>query len=163
MPTISYETIIWTIRYSLFATIMLTVLVIVSWVLIMNINVQDVESKVFINRVIYSENINYVDENGRLHPGVIDMNKFYQGNLEKEFIYPDERALAAKITLYEAGETSGKTIYYNKEWYNNWEPLRGLGGKGGISFVQRNVSVMIKYGEELKSGILGFKVIIPNT
>ena len=82
MPTISYETIIWTIRYFIFATIMLAVLVIVAGVLIMSINVQDVESEVFINRVIYSENLNYVDENGRIHAGMIDMNKFYVKKFE---------------------------------------------------------------------------------
>lgn len=163
MPTISYETIIWTIRYSIFAAIMLTILVIVSSALIMNINVQEVESKVFINRVIYSKHINYVDENNRLYPGMVDMNKFYQGQLEIEFDYTIEKALAAKITLYEAGEEDGKRIYYNKKWYENWEPLVGIGGKGGVSFVQRNVSVLIKEGGDLKNGILEFKVIIPNT
>lgn len=161
MATISYETVIWTIRYFIFASVMLTILVIVSSALIMNTNVQNIESNVFINRVIYSENINYVDENNRLHPSVIDMNKFYQGQLEKEFVYPTEKALAAKITLY-TEQNDGETIYYNKQWYNNWEPLILIGGKGGVSLLQRNLSVLVK-DNGLKHGFLEFKIIIPNT
>lgn len=161
MATISYETIIWTIRYFIFASVMLTILVIVSSALIMDINVQGIESEVFIYRVLNSEKINYVDENDRLHPGTVDMDKFYEGNLEQEFVYPDERALAAKITLYSEGE-EGISIHYNKEQYINWEPLRWISGKGGVSFVQRNLSVLVM-ANGLKNGFLEFEVIIPNT
>lgn len=163
MPTISYETIIWTVRYFILAGVMLTILAIVSSILILNINVQDIESEVFINRVVYSENINYVDENNCLHSGMIDMNKFYSINLKKEFVYPVERVMAAKITLYKPDKDNGEDIYYNKDQYLEWEPLVGIPGKGGVSFLQRNVSVLIKEKDELKNGFLEFNVIIPNT
>ncbi len=162
MSTISYETVIWTIRYFIFAAVMLSVLVIVSSALIMSVNVQEVESRVFINRVIYSENMNYVDGNNRIHAGVIDINKFDSQHLEKEFANPDELNLASEITIYEAGKDSSQRIYFNRKWYERWEPLVGIAGKGGVSFVQRNVSVAIKQGEDLKKGVLQFRVITQN-
>lgn len=163
MASISYETIIWTVRYFIFSAVMLTVLFIVSASLISSTNVQDVESHVFINRVIYSENINHVDETGRIHAGVIDINKLGPGNLKKEFVYDEKNALAAKLTLYQNNERRGGIVYYNMDWYIIWEPRVGTPGKGGVSFVQRNVSVLIKDDKGLNNGVLEFKVIIPNT
>ena len=163
MSTISFETVIWLVRYVIFASIMIVVWFIVAAALILSINVQDVESQAFISRALYSENLNYVDETGRVHPGVIDMNKFYQGNFGKEFIYSEERALAAKIVLYELGRGGGVTIFYNKKWYDNWKPLVGIEGKGGVSFVKKNASVMIKDESSFKNGALEFNIIIPNT
>lgn len=82
-----------------------------------DLETKGLEYDLLMNRLLYSPNsISYTDTTiGRTYPGIIDMNKFNEETLNKTF--GDSKRFGMKVNL-------GKdTIYYNKESYDEFQPL----------------------------------------
>ena len=129
-----------------------------------NLNVQDVQAEVFVNRVLYSPNgILYYDNSiQRAVPGIIDPLKLKSEVLDLLIDYKTNNFIAANITLFDAGGNVVSSSAYNKESYLNWNPiaLSRLKGPGGVKRTTK--TVLVNYMDaKLHQGYLKFEVLIP--
>jgi len=81
-------------------------------------------------RLLSSPNsLSYVDPvTGRAYPGIIDAAKLRDPDLEQalaETVWYDEPAIGAKLII------GTRTVYYNKAYYDRYQPLVGRSGPGG--------------------------------
>jgi hypothetical protein len=139
--------------------------------IITQIDVGQVDSNIFINRILLSQGvISYYDEGlDRTYPGIISLEGFQEvsasnpNKLDQEIISygGDNPILAAKMTLKKEGYAD-IAAYYNKENFDRWEP-KALpdvkGGPGSVKAFQRQRYVLIKDGDDLSPGILDFFII----
>ena len=88
------------------------------------IDVNDLKADILENRLFYSGAITSFDyETGRVHPEIIDFNKFNQPeSLEDAFNYSNNK-VAAMLELRNLETGNATTLYLNKKWYDRWEPL----------------------------------------
>lgn len=130
-----------------------------------NLNVQKVQSEVFINRIIYSPNgISYYDkELETAIPGTIDPSLITDANLDNLMDYKDGSFIAGKITLFDVQSKQIASAIYNEKTYSRWKPLVGQVGIGGISEFKRSVLVTFVDKDKLKEGILKFEVLMPGS
>ncbi len=135
-----------------------------------DINTFDLESEIFINRILYSNNglWLYDKDTGRIYPGIIDIKNFdindIEKNLEKTMFFGKENnRLAAEIIL--KLKEKSYSIYYNKEKYDMWVSLykagyiKGIGARKGKN---KKMPVLVKKGEEMIPAILDITILIPN-
>lgn len=162
-------------RFIFLIAILFTVVLLVKIFIITTVDISNVESNIFINRLLYSKNgLSYYEESlKRMYPGVIDLNKFRElannnpNSLDNIAINygSNNPMIAARITLTSPlnQNQNSLTVFYNKERFDRWEP-RTLstvkGGAGSVRSFKEQRYVIVKDGEESTSGILEFYVII---
>ena len=147
-----------------FIRMIITIIIVMTFVILINRGARiefetfDAKAALLAQRLLYERGgLSYVDENtNRLYPGIIDGKKFSPeeiNNTKKELldtIYygEDQRQMAARIILRDK-ETSlvdpkvpswiiknERELFYNKDQFENWEPLRhGYWLAGGPSRV----------------------------
>ncbi len=129
-----------------------------------NLNVQDVQAEVFIDRVLYSPNgiIYYDNSVQRAVPGIIDPLKLNSDSLNSLADYKNSNFIAANITLYDDKNNVVSSAAYNKESYLNWNPiaLSRLQGAGGVKRTTK--TILVNYIDtKLHQGYLRFEVLMP--
>jgi len=131
------------------------------------LNVQRMEAEVLKDRILYSKNcISYYDpEIDRSYPGIIDAAKFKEEVLENCLYFKEEQNnIAARIFLTDANNFEYKSIYYSKNWFENWQPLIAIPGPGGTKAFAYTLNVVVRDEEgRLKDYYLNFEILVPNS
>lgn len=128
-----------------------------------NLNVQETQSEVFMNRIIYSQNgISFSDELG-VNPGIIDPAKITNANLDAMMDYDEETFIAGKVQLVDIDGKEVASGVYNEKTYNRWKPIASVGvsGAGGVSIFTKNMYVNYLVEGSLKPGFLKMEVLLP--
>jgi hypothetical protein len=155
----------------LFLVIMLIVCVILIRLFLNNrFDIADVQAEIFVNGFIYGTGgVTYTDPlTGRIFPEIIDVSQFNSSELDASLFYPDNRMIAAKIIVTRdlSFVDAVAIAYYNKQWYDNWEPLlplKSLPGIGGVTDYTKTLPIMLKEGESLKAAYVTFHVVQPKS
>jgi len=167
----SFNILITIVRLIFVMIAMAIVVFMIMHYVVVSIDVFDLESNLFAQRMIYSQNsISYKDsETGRLYPGTIDLNNFNQGTLNgllNRYIYYGEGSnyAAAKLDLSYLNDTLIRSAYYDEEWFNNWVERARVGwtGIGQVKSKVNEVYVLIKDGDKMIPGKLKIEVLMPN-
>ncbi len=154
----------------LFLVIMLTVvIVLVELYMNQKFNTEDLRAEIILNGFIYATGgINYYDAvTGRTYPEIIDLVQMNATELEDSFFFKDNNVIAAKIYVSHLPNDATsplKELYYNKEWYDSWEPIVRLkiGGIGGVAEYKRTLpTIYRKEGGTFKSGYVTYQVVQP--
>ena len=154
-----------TIPRLLFLVIVLfSVVFLIRQFVVSNLNVQDVQAEVFIDRVLYSPNgILYFDSGPqRAVPGLIDQSRLKTEVLDSLMDYKNNNFIAANITLFDTKNNIVSSAAYNKESYLNWNPiaLSRLQGSGGVKRTTK--TILVNYMDSgLHQGYLRFEVLMP--
>ncbi len=168
--------IFWIPKIIAISIVFLMVVFFINRYIMVKLDVQDIEASLVVDRMIYSKNcFSYsedIAESKRLFPGIIDPEQFSSEKIDSCIFYGlnDEGEsknvyTSAKLTLtyYDDEKEYTKTIYHNKEWYENWFPLVGIRGPGGTLSHKESNYVLVKKDNELLQGRLDFDVILPNS
>jgi hypothetical protein len=131
------------------------------------LNVQRMEAEVLKDRILYSKNcISYYDsEIDRSYPGIIDLAKFKEESLENCLYFKEKQNnVAARISLTDAKDYEYKSVYYNKDWFENWQPLVAIPGPGGTKAFAYTLNVVVRdENENFKEYYLNFEILVPNS
>jgi hypothetical protein len=134
------------------------------------VEVQFLQSEALLNRILYSDAIMYSDtDTSRVYPGIIDMAKFNDANLDSSISYGDyKRHAAAKLKLLSKipdaqGSLWKADAYLNKQHYDNMKPLLGKGGKGAAQMYITHIPVTYLENGKYDYGTLVVEIIIPNS
>jgi hypothetical protein len=110
----------------------------------------------------------YVDPfTGRYFPQMIDLDKFNNEQFMNALSHPSNNIVAAALTLNDSAGMPIKTIFYNEQWYERWEPVasftmvQGIKGIGAIDVYSKTFPVIIKDGEGLKAGTIDIRLLMP--
>lgn len=126
---------------------------------------RDAEARIIAERFIYSPGcIAYYDADiGKAYTGAVDASRLNSAVLDLCMSIDSNQMAAAKISLTDARGIAIGEAFYNRMWYERWEPLAGKKGSGGAGQVveQRYVLVYDK-GKFVTSGMLVVKVLVPN-
>jgi hypothetical protein len=130
-------------------------------------SINDIQAEVLINGLLYSPGgVTYTDPiSGRMYSGQVKIEQITNERLDEEFFYPENRLMAAKITIKRQNGEQIKEVYFNQEQYENWEPLirrMNIPGLGGVTEYKRELPIIIRQNDE--TPILGkaaFQVIQP--
>lgn len=170
--SISFQTLIWIVRIIFIIIMCFSVVFMIGAFISTNIDVFEAEADIFFQRLIHSKNgLSYYDgEVGRLYPLVIDIEKLksdsFKEELEKAVYYGDEnKQVGARIHVQDLEKKINYTLFYNKEFYNSKKVLvdaKLTEGPGGARAITREVSVLIKEGQNSRKGKLLVEVVIQN-
>jgi hypothetical protein len=171
----------------LFLVIMLIVCVILIRMFLNDkFNINDVQAEILIDGLIYGTGgVSYYDPvTGRLYPEIIDISQLDGAKLDQGLFYPENHMMTARILVekpiteytdmslmdrYFRGEDPKfltlKDVYYNKVWYDNWEPLlvfKNLGGIGGVIDKNMRLPVLVREPDgTLMTAYVNFQVVQP--
>src|SRR3989338_39383 len=167
------ELLIWITRIIMTTVVIFTIVFLLQGYIRYDIDVFETETSIFANRVLFVKALNYVDGQGRLHSGVVDVAK-YKGadiskELEKEIFYGgDNRYIAAKISLENLDDVEEKynEVYYNQRLYNRDVEIYKAGlasGACGVRGIVKSFYVLIKDGEKTQKGAMRIEILFPNS
>lgn len=169
---LSFQGVIWIPRIIFIIVSIFAVVILVNTFISKKIDIADIEADLLYQRLIYSNyGLSYYDEEiNRFYPGVIDINKFATGSIEKElensiFYGEDNNYIGAKILLKDIKEENEYVIFYNKDFFNDKLEIynANLKGVGAVTGVERNIPILINEGGEFRNGFLNLLVLIQNT
>lgn len=138
------------------------------------IDVTEIESKLLVDRIALSSQINYVDsDTGRTYVGIIDIGKFTSDDFAKSLLNSMyygkiNTEASAKIVLRDLDASQGYGVvykkFYNKELYDEKKVIveAKLIGAGAAKSLDTSFYVLIKDKDELRRGILNVEAILPN-
>jgi hypothetical protein len=160
-----------------FLIIMMTVFfLLINYYINNKIETQNLQAKVLLNRILYSDTINYADQyTFRIYPGIIDMQRLDDKNLDKMISYGGfDRHASARIRILNKDPDPDKQLvkeaYLNKETYDNMKNLLAMKGKGAakkftttlpITYVHSSNTPYL-YNNPLY-GTMIIEIIIPNS
>lgn len=144
------------------AIVTLLIIFFAYFVTLTDINTEDTEINLFINRIIYSVNsLAYYDEDiDRSYLGRIDITKLNSTNLESTIDYSSDKQIAAKLTL------RGKDpVYYNENLYKRLEPIAQSNLKRATNVEYKSREFWVSYVEnnQLKSSPIKIEVVLGTT
>jgi hypothetical protein len=156
-------------RIIFLAVMLIACVVLIRLFLNSKFDTKDITAEVLINGMVYgSGGVSYYDPlTGRNHPMIVDISQFDEKELNSSFYYPDNNLIAAKMTLSTESDplkNGLKTVYYNREWYDNWYPLLRLsiGGIGGVRKYEKTLPIIYRDSSgELHSGYMHYQVVQP--
>ncbi len=159
---------LWLLRLIVLIIIIVVIQIVINIFILQNIDTRSAEAKVLTNRILFSgTGIIYTDsEISRAYPGIIDLDKFYDTNLESVLHLPENKVyFAAKITITDLDGKKLSEIYCYKDWYDNWKPLAdlNLAGKGGVdNFIEkRYVLIHDSADNKIKSAVAEISILLP--
>lgn len=136
------------------------------------IDAQRLQEETLLNRILYSGAIMYSDPvTSRVYPGIVDIGKMDNANIDKEINYGEfGRHAAAKIKLERkiTGNTAQSTLikdaYLNKNQFDNWQPILNVPGKGSATMYITEMPVSyIDSSNKYDYATLSIEIIIPNS
>ena len=166
----AFDTIVNLFRLLFVIVVFYSVLFLARAFIVQNVNIFEVESKLLAHRLTFSSGINYIDTDiGRIHIGVIDLQKFNSNDIEKNLlnsIYYGRinSEASAKLTLKDLDDNLEYEAFYNKELYNEKKVIveSKIIGEGAAQRLDTNFYVLIKDNDKLKNGVLNVDTILPN-
>ncbi|MCP3683003.1 MAG: hypothetical protein GY861_09960 [bacterium] len=150
------QVVIWVVRMIFVIAVMGTAVIFIYAMVYKNVDIQEAESHVFANRMLYSKNGISGVENGRVQVGDVKTTLLITG-VEDTIVFSKESYLAARIS-YNVSEDEEKHFYFHEDWYENYFHFVDMKGRGATtkSVVKRIVSLD---GETRE---LRFEVLMPN-
>lgn len=138
--------LIMTPRFIFLAATIIIILVLISVFVVTNIKISGVELDIFNQRLLTSPNgLSYYDPlSNRVYPGIIDINNFNSEELLNDRIIYKDPQIASKIILIDKSSNKQSTAYYNKNQFENWNPLTVAQGPGGADNSMLNMYVIIR-------------------
>jgi hypothetical protein len=128
------------------------------------IDTKELKVEILTNKILYSDIIMYEDENDQVYPGIIDMKKFTDDNINSRINYQVKRHSTAMLEILDNEENKVvKTIYLNKAQYTNLEVLLKQEGKGGSSSYYKTFPVTYYDSGIYKYATLQMTIIVPNS
>lgn len=133
-----------------------------------NLDTFDIESEIFAMGVMNSPGsiISYDTTTQRAYTWKIDLDDFEPGRLAEAFYFDENKYIAAKFEAMDLEEKQlASPIYYNREYYDIWEPLgySFLSGRGGADVKESYYPVTFIRGAEDIQGILKMTILIPRS
>ncbi|MBN2421881.1 hypothetical protein JXB41_01525 [Candidatus Woesearchaeota archaeon] len=115
---------------------------------------------IFEKRFLYSPNaLAYQDpETKRVYPGIIDMTKFDEDNINKSFVF-EKSYIAAKFELTDLETGHVKEIYVNEKWYNRWSSYTSF--EQYDQYILKRF-VLIKTKDGFTKGFLKMDLVVNN-
>ena len=142
-----FESIMWVWRSLFLLIVLFSVMLIVNKFVVTEMNVQDAESAVFMNWILYSGGLFTAN-------GIVDGNVLDKGEIPgAEF---RTNLIAAKLSI------SGKDVFYNKDAYDKWKPMADAkltGGAGGVKRVTDKRVVLL----DNKPTLMETDILTPNS
>lgn len=170
--SISFQSLIWVFRIIFIIIMCFSVIFMIGAFISTHIDVFEAEADIFFQRLIHSKNgISYYNEEiDRLYPLVIDLDKLksdsFKEEIEKSIYYGDKnKQVGARIHVQDLEKKINLTLFYNKEFYNSKKVLvdaKLTEGPGGARAIVREISVLVKEGQDLRKGMLLVEVVIQN-
>jgi len=167
-----FNTLMWFFKIFFLVVVLFTLIFLVRSFIITELDIFNAEADIFIQRLLLTRNgFSYYDEDlDRVYPGIVDLEKFSSVDIDKllnNSIYygPENKRIAAGITLRDENDNTIKSIYYNPEYYLWWKEMleaRWIKGPGGVSAKTKKIPVWI-LGDGFNNGFLEIEVIIPNS
>jgi len=140
------------------------------------IETQSLQAEVLLNRILYSDAINYADQyTFRTYPGIIDMQKVETANINNMISYNDyTKHAAARIRILNKDPDPNKQLikeaYLNKDSYDNMKNLLAMKGKGAAKKYMTTVPITYVHGSNIPYlynnplyGTMIVEIIIPNS
>ncbi|MBN1386364.1 hypothetical protein JW968_05325 [Candidatus Woesearchaeota archaeon] len=150
--------------FTIFAVI--SVMVIIGFFVIKNINTQAAESDILVNRMLYSKTgISLYDGSiDRVYPGIVVKNSLDDYKINRSLNPGRNQLIAAKVTLYDDIGAELKSAYFNRLWYDRWSPMADLRvpGKGGITEHREKRYILYMDESGMHDGRIVFSVLTPN-
>ena len=167
----SFDIIVNLFRLLFVIVVFISVITLTRAFIVQKIDIFEIESKLLTNRLIFSKEINYVDNDlNREYVGIIDLQKFTSGDIQEKLlnsIYYGKinSEASAKLVLKDLDSNKEYEVYYNKDLYNEKKVLveAKLIGSGAAKRLDTNFYVIIKDGSKLKKGVLKVDAILPNS
>jgi hypothetical protein len=146
--------------------VLIVCVILISMFLNSMFNINDVQAEILVNGLLYGTGgISYYDPiTGRIYPTTVDLAQLDGAELDAGMYYPGNRMVAARITLNPVALDIGlKTVYFNQQAYDDWEPLisRNLPGIGGLSEYKRYLPILLRNDSDMKLGRVEFQVYQP--
>ena len=157
---------VWELVLLLFLlTVVLVFFFIIKWFANISLDTKKAEAETLINRFFYSPSCFSYDNGVRSYPGIVDIKRFNEKVLEDTIRIDKNREVAARISILDlGGKRIAGPLYYNKKWYERWEPVASFKGEGAATRHIESRYILIKDGDRpLTPAILWFKVLIPNS
>jgi hypothetical protein len=153
-------------RMILMIIIALSIVILVNKFLVLSVDVKGLETNLLLNRLIYSPDcLSYQDDTLTHKPGIIDLQKFNEANLNRCLYFGERNDFAAaNLSLVFFDLAPRNSTYYNSVGYQLLNPRQGLTGEGGSTKLSdwRYVLVQAKAGQEPKKAMLFIDVVVPN-
>ncbi|MBU0665827.1 MAG: hypothetical protein ABIC91_01420 [Nanoarchaeota archaeon] len=123
---------------------------------VQNLQTDLLETEVFFERMLYSPStLSYQDPiTQRYYPGIIDLDKLTDENLNKTLNYTNKKTFSAKIDL----EKEKITVYYHKRWYKRLAAASFL-QNGGVHTVKRTIPITYEENGVFSKGVLKIHLI----
>ena len=124
------------------------------------IEIQDIKNTVFITRALYSPtSFSYADiDTGRVFPGIIDMARFNDNQLNNSFYYSGNN-MAARFEIKYIDSNKTKKAYLNKKYYDRWAPLTTF---KKYSQTTKFRYILVQEEDELNKAVLRIDVVSLN-
>jgi hypothetical protein len=158
------------LRFTFLLIMLIVSMILLSIFLNNKFDVTDTQAEILISGFIYGTGgISYYDPvTGRIYPQIIELDQLDSAELEAGLYFPDNNMMTARITVKDKDRQSTlKTMYYNKEWYDNWKPLiplKHLKGIGGVTDFRRTIPVILKDEDgTLSSAYVEFQIVQPKS
>jgi hypothetical protein len=166
-----FESVLWI--YKMFMTFIVAVIIlfIIGTTITNELNTIELQKELLFSRILYSpDGFWYVDENGVMHTGVVNLANFNQERVNNAFDYP-QRYGGAKITLtastipYTSAVSQPAAVYVNNEpgdqTYDTLRTQISSGLRNAGTLETRSYPVLIKENNQEKNGILTIEVVVP--
>ena len=145
---------------------MLACVIMISMFINQNFKTQNVQADILITGMMYGAGgVGYYDSViGRNYPYIVKLDSLSESNLNTFFAYPNNNLITAEITILDQNEKELKKIYYNKQWWKNWEPLMysRIKGIGGVKKSEQKFPIIYVDSKNTeKMGVIRFRVLQP--
>ena len=151
-------------RMILLIIIALSIVILVNKFLVLSVDVHSLETNLLLNRLIYSPDcLSYQDDTLTSKPGIIDLQKFSEANLNSCLYFGERNDFAAaNLSLVFFDSTPRNSTYYNSVGYQLLNPRAGLTGPGGSTRLSDWRYVLVRDSIGLKRALLLIDVVVPN-
>jgi hypothetical protein len=164
----AFNLVIWIVRIITLVFVLIACVILVRMFLLNKIDVKDVQAEIMVGGLLYSQGgVGYYDSlTGRNYPEIIDLSQLDSAEIDRALYYPDNKLITARISVLDADKNDVFVYYYNKKWWDNWEPLLKLSlpGIGGVTKYERTLPVIYqdsKNGIRPKMGYVKYEVVQP--
>ena len=158
------HSILWMIYY---AMMLLVVITLIYFLLGIDINIREAETDMIAYNLMYSSaSFTYRnDDLQRTYPNYVNIDRFNNDTLNG--FLADQNHIAAKVTLVNLNDSTTKSIYLNKLWFDRWYPLAATGvpGPGGATLTEKAMPVIITDSkmQRREPGMLLIDAVVPNS
>jgi hypothetical protein len=159
------------VRFMFLVIMLIVCAILINMFLNNKFDILDTQAEIIIGGLIYgSGGVSYFDPvTGRHYPEIIDVQQLESAKLDIGMFYLNNNMVTAKISVspvkFKGTTVPLKTVYYNKEFYDNIEPLIGprrLSGIGGFNEYKKSLPVILRdYSGKLDLGYVEYRIIQP--